>query len=1473
MNAARDNLRGVIRHYPPDVLSAVREQLRSESVRNKAQADSIKTLADAHERNQTDVATLREEMASGGPVRKNPETGELMKPLSPVKRSARDLLHELMGEKSFTTVEDLIPNEKPANVPQAAWDSLTGKLLKQRTALRADIMRDFEIRNTMDESMRPPIEESGIMDKLSKLSEVENILGKYPEATSGRRQKTAIELGSNGEIKNNAPLQTITKKMADQIFGRNLRKIPEMSEFRQLAGQKAEMARLHDIAGSAMDKVLNPLKKAIADAQGQAAAEKALSPIVGEPRYVQTSVHQEQNLVGAEQHTVSLKDASGKEIGTAMLRVAEGNGERRLQVAISQIDASEQGKGYGKQMYRDIISYARDHGFDRVESDTNRTDPANGVWESLRKSGIPVEKIGNKGINRYSIDLHESFDPQKGAISPDMAQRMGGAGIGAAVGGAIGHAPGAVAGGALGFISPDLMKSAPVRAAYAKMQPALKAFGISARDWMMGPPQMGPINPDMKDIISKQKAEIMSPKISLSERLAQFPADVQTKLLDKMHFVNDNPGAITNLIRRLTNDKRGEYFHDLKGKLSVDESPYVSAWLAAGGGNGPQVAHLMGYQAIISDAQKAGLMDVTREYLNLKGYQRVYDVLHERAVQHFADIKNAKAALADPKLSLRDRVQIEDQLKDSQQKLDDIARKTASGDATPRGYNPQKIQADMTQLQQSLSPQQLQSIKGFADRVFAQNRKILDMLHDNGIVSDRDYSTYTSRGPEYIPMHRILDDLTPNTERWQMQGTKSPLYLRQQNVIRALTGSDKVNRDPFIASADANLEGIKEVIRNGVIKDFVSLGKKDPTGVGQYFQEVGSGYKAGPDESLVGLYEKGQPITYAVPRWLGETLQNSSPISTNVAGNAMMRFASTLFKKSITMGNPAFFPVRVARDLQEASLYSKGGIRLTNLGPDAARMVTGWVANVKDSLAKSPAWADYMNSGAAFSSMQRNITPENFLSLDKLGYTQKLHNRIVDTVASANAAAEDAIKMTTYQNLRQRGYSAKAAAWETRRYGGAPDYARSGSMTPTANLYFMFVNAHLQDIARVFARSAEDPKRMIGALGAVTMLAMTATMWNQQQKDENGKPIMRLVPNGDRDRNFVVLTGGTYRANDGSERANYIKIPKPPALRFITNPLEDMLYKSAGQIDKTGTQIGLDAISTLSPLETGLQQGHITGSIARGVVASSNPLLRVGAEEMMNYNTQGEGRPIVSAKQQTLDQSAQYGPNTWPVAKAIGQGGARGAEVGAATGAGLGYLFGGPAGAGVGTAAGAGIGAIGVSPARVEHTLQGTVAGIGTEVIRLSNSAIDTAKQFSAKSEAIRQAPVAGQVVSRFYGGGIDQEGKNAESTFYNSVQQSTQALATYKQYLKEDPTGMQAQAYMKANTDAIWTGRIASKMAEKIGKINKMQQLLEQDPVKNQKALQQLYDGKLQILQAFNRALNTSTTKSQPVQQGTSSR
>jgi hypothetical protein len=1407
----------------------------------------------------------------------------------------RSLYDSIQGRVPRVTMDNFTPRPEPpkgSNISPEVWQSFTGKMVAKMRQDYNSIHQDMDLvlnrAKETDQNPMDALEQASIFDRIRELEGDARKYGNFPAAANnpGRRPVAPVE------GRDPAAAEGITKQMASRMMGKNVDRIPSPDEFTQRANELAEKSRLHRAVGTAIDAQMNKQRGAIGEQQFN--LTEADIP-AGEKDFSSKNIAERARQLGLhpfKTDAARMPDQDGWWNGDVFI---PNDGFIHYEVAQHLLPTTDVVGDSSTAMYKGgWMRWVQGHG--DVGAQVGRLDSA--TIKNLEKAFIANGQYGHQLYVDYTtatgriyslqipagwdeIGLSEAIAKEKatlkipseaGASGAEIAGGMGIGGTagliaGGAVGGPAGAVIGVIGGTVLGAVSPDLMRSKPVVDAWNSMKNIVNGTGVSTKDWFLGNRQMSINDPDMEALITHQRQSPGASDMTWTQRLTRLPLAIQRKIIDRFALVNDQAGPFQRFILRA--DPIGRLF--TKNPITVDDSPYVTLRSAAGYSGGARAISTLLYRGVIEDAAKSELfqnhqgVDYLDKYLNLKGFQRAYEVVLEHHDEISANINDIETKLQSQNITSRQKIALEDDLADAKAEKEAIEYKIGAREVAPRNYDPQKIQAGLQQMEQELSPQQHASIVSLANRVFDQNRQILDLAHDNGIVSDANYQTYIARGNEYIPMTRILDDFSKNTGRWST--ATSPYYLHQQHVIKMLEGSVLDNQSPILASAKANGIAINECVRNMVIGDFLRAGQNDPEGIGKLFKPVSNSYKAQKGEALVGHYEDGVPKTYAVPEQLGQTLQGASPMALDLVGGAAARWIANVLRKGATAGNLAYTSMRALRDTMGAAILSEGGISAKDPLKTALDMAPiigkSWRDNFIDSMRKGPGWQEYMKSGGAFGALQRQINPEHFISLDKLGFAAKVaKGRLIDTFSDFNASVEDAIKMTTFQRLRENGYSVKAAQWEMRRYGGAPDYSRQGEMSPAMNLAFMFFNAKLQDTSRVFAKMAENPARMGVFLGGLSAMVLSAAEWNNSQKDENGKPLINKIDQGDRDRNFVVLLGGTYQTEQGPKPYR-IMFPKPDVVRLLINPLEDAINKVAGREDRSGTQLALNEINRAIPGQFDLQQDHILKTAAQGAAGATNPLIRVLLEQAMNHSMQGEGGPIIPEREQKIDPKFQYGMGTTPVAKAMGQGGIEGMGAGAGMMGAIGGMYYGTPGAVVGAGIGAAAGYSGLSPRRIDHFLRGTTAGAGA----IAASAVGTMVPQQGRTptqygeDRLKQVPVVGQIASRFIGSSIDQEEKTLTEKFYNSSAPITQAFDTVQALKKRDPN--LAMQYEMSHQELVSKGRMVNEMQQRLAKLNSKTREIQEAPAdviddaSRQQALTSLHDARLELLRAYNGILS----------------
>ena len=1431
-------------------LTAVAGVLKDRSERLKTQANAILAGNEAHEKNMP----LRE--ATMGVKRARYTAGEVHIPgeedmgaleagTEPeFKGLARDRMARSTGKTQVPgrTLEDFIPFDAPEGMERSSmsheeqeqFDTFQqGELVKLKK-LDAEIGRDFQIASSTQSAEHFY---DVIYPKLKELDSLGDQLGRFAKTEEvykqGARPDIEPTAGPSGEINIHEGF-VWTKKAADLALNKNNRTIPTIEDFANEAKTRNDKAKIFDDASQRLavlaDRKSNLLQKQLSGSESGVAGPLRPYPSI------QASLQ-------------------GGHAGGGVASLEELGREGRF-VKISRSGMpTDQGKvpdfnlGPGEAGYR-------------VRPDGRR--------ELVSGFETPATE---RGIENYTKEVFGKRLPQRGGGGLEVMGRAaaisGGALAGAKVGapyGITGVIGGGTVGAFIGAVSPDLLGRPAFKFAANTMLPFLRESGTSLKDFFKGPNIHAGVDlPDMREILEEQyhAADGNTPKFS--ERLRQFPGNIYQKTLEPFLFISDNPSHVQRWMLQLLGDQRGSAFRDASGRIKTDDSPYVSARRAVGMTNGHISEIQVGCKSILEDAYNYGTeghIANLRRYLNLKNYERVLEVKQEDITEHQQNIQSWQNKLQSANITPLQEAALHSDIGKASKELIDLQKKMASGAFNPKGFNADKIANNLQQLEQQMGPADFEHMKGLADRYWGQIRQVTDDLHKFEVMTDSAYQKFTSRTNEYAPMYRIMTDLAENAKN-RMTGSKYPLYLMHDDVIKTLEGSERTNQDPFVVLGKFATASYREIFRNKVIQDYLQAGKAEPA-IGEYFKEVSTDTRARQGFSIVGTYEKGIQKRYEVPSYLAEALE-SSPIAARSALTGMLGFTAKYFKAGATGLNLAFTLPLAFTHVIRAGIESEAPL---------VPFVKAWLQSLHQSLEDDPSYREMMRNGAGWGIMQRLITPEYFLDFNNLGWKKRTGSgRILDYVTDLNVALEDRCKLATYKSLRASGYSEKAASWETMRYGGAPDFSHQGAWMPEANAMFMFFNAHLAYLRQDLQRLAENPKKMVVALGAVTAMQMTLAQWNWSRKDEKGEYLMRGIRPFDRDNYWICLSGEKTRdpATGGLVPEVLFRIRKPSPVKFFVNPIENMINKVAHREDQTGTEIALRAVSSWMPGQYQIEPKHPIKDVATGLIASANPALRVPAELALNRTAIG---PIVPQREQGIESQYQIGPGTSATAQAIGQGGLKGAAAGGLWGGTFGEFIGGHPGALAGGAIGATAGAIGVSPRQADYVLKGIGGGLSQEATTVTDpffGGVNQAQRHQGIAK-VKDVPFAGPILGRFVTPGGSYEQEKASKDFYDGMQQAQQQKATFDLLIKQDP--QKAYQYQRQSGDLMFKLGVATEISQRVAALRQMQDQVSQskDLSEDQRNeyLQRIFQARLSMLQAGTRIWKPAASPSPSNSKGT---
>lgn len=1002
----------------------------------------------------------------------------------------------------------------------------------------------------------------------------------------------------------------------------------------------------------------------------------------------------------------------------------------------------------------------------------------------------------------------------------------------------------------------------------ARPETKLDLERVEGPESVVSPAQRTINHPKLEAIRREQRDK---PRPSFTERLADFGVDFYRRYRDQFLWLNDIADPFS---RQLQPELLRNLPERIGGKVPIEQSAYVQARIAQGGAGGMAEIGQKKFAGLLSRAKIEGLGDALTDWLNLQGSKRAWRIVDDKLAYARAQAQgleqqaNTIAASmlqgqATPKAGSRALAKVQNKLAKARKFVRAVESRAKANKVAPKYLTRAELATAEQSFPQTFTPKEMQKIENFAQEFYDATAMAWDDAHVAGIISDATYNKGLSYG-EYIPMHRLMAKTTEVGRRYG----SSALELRTQNVVRKLEGSARTNIDPFTDAFRGWQETYKEIARNSVAKTVVeNWTRLDPTGFGTEIKKVSASHKPPEGYGVIAYFKNGAPIHYQVPEFVALTLKQVGTIETSAASRTLQAFA-TLFRTGTTLANPGFFVPNVIRDIEESAVLAK-----QMRGPTyfLTRYLPMWLDALQGRLRENPDYIASLRAGVQFSTLQRHITPEKFtgeyraalLSSERVRQTlSELKNPLnapkvaFNAIVDFGSALEETTKMSHYKRLRQLGFTEKEAAWEARNYGGSPDFGHRGYASGNANLMWMYLQANVNAITRVFARMAEDPKKAGLIFTTATALAMALQSHNRTVLAPDGSPAWNHVPQADKDNNFIILIDGeSEETTQGAVVPRYYKIPKPLAYRVVYNPISTLIDNSIdGQLDTK--QIALDVTNTLLPGQFSLRKGHVVEGLGYGAVASANPLFRVPVEQISGSGGEiafQEGMPIEPRRLQEVEAEHAYDPSTSLTARSITSAVRRTSDLVFSREAldkksALEKL----------PIIGKGL----TRPKYFEAGVRGMFGGLGEAAVSISDAALGQSKTGVPPTghEAIRRIPVLGPIARRFITTPQDYTEKQAEGRFYELAEHLRTTQTTYNNLLKRDPEAAVKYAEDPFNQNALALAQASAQIAADMSELRNIQEMLAQSPDLSddeKREYARLYHGaRIELLNSFNDSL-----------------
>ena len=486
------------------------------------------------------------------------------------------------------------------------------------------------------------------------------------------------------------------------------------------------------------------------------------------------------------------------------------------------------------------------------------------------------------------------------------------------------------------------------------------------------------------------------------------------------------------------------------------------------------------------------------------------------------------------------------------------------------------------------------------------------MLADSGVISEKRFQELLTKWQNYVPLFRVFEDnedINFGDSMKHIKGSTRDIVNPLESIIR--------NTAQFIQKAELNKAKCL----------LADVARCDASG--WLLEEVD---KSDSDKTTITFWENGKRKYLQTDPDIVRAVNNMGVTNTD-AFIKVIHLITRIARACFTMASPEFALRNVARDWQDATLYTKYGMWVNPLD-----IIRGFLHAWRH----DDVYYEWLTQGAAQASalsLDRDYTQS---TLDKMGrgYWKRLASKdffraLIDGLQVAGEYSEYGTRIAMYKKTKAAILKDKPnataqelqeamleAAFESR---DLMDFARHGKAGASWNKWAAFSNASIQGWDKLY-RSLDfnnDPKRATRTAAKLVLYgALPAMMIFAMYHDDDW---YKDAPNWLKETHWLFKFGDTT-----------IRIPKAAdmGIRFISNAVEKGLDEAYNKHPHKTQEYFLpiwDALPGLMP----------------------TVILPMG-ENIANYSFFTD-RPIVPQSQEKLPAKLQYGPYTTSFAKWVGE--------------------------------------------------------------------------------------------------------------------------------------------------------------------------------------------------------------------------
>lgn len=539
------------------------------------------------------------------------------------------------------------------------------------------------------------------------------------------------------------------------------------------------------------------------------------------------------------------------------------------------------------------------------------------------------------------------------------------------------------------------------------------------------------------------------------------------------------------------------------------------------------------------------------------------------------------------------------------------------------------------------------AMNGFANEWRSMLRQALDDRLAAGLVNRDSYNALNSRYKRYVPLRgRPAEPFDEDFEEFgdafgrglSTGGRGLPAALGRRSMAEGVTSQ----------VAFVHEDTLRRIARNQIGQEFLNLVLAvGDVGMAQVIRPTRRALVNGrvrtihdmgwmQDERNFGLfvdmpmnvgghaYEPGDLVVIRINNRRLATAMTQPQVELRSFERGLRNVNNAWRFMTTGMGNPAFAPVNLIRDVLTASIGTAAQRGIA----DMAGMLSRWpgaFANVfRDAYfdsAPTDEYADFVNAGGDQLYWRENDLESKRTDFDAL--VRRVERRDPNDRTLARTlfgwypaffrAAETASRLATYSQRIATGASPEDAALAARDV--TVDFAKGGMAKPVLNTWYMFLNAGLQGNVNVF-RSARQALAMAPSLVMLGFANGFLARMMAGDDDETGQSRFDNIPSYEKSSNLYFF--------DPTGSGRYVKVPMPYGYNVFVSMGVRMADAVFGRDTAGDVMSGMlaDSLSAFNPIGGSGIKGGVGNVLVSVLPTAVRPIGELAINEDFS------GRPI-----------------------------------------------------------------------------------------------------------------------------------------------------------------------------------------------------------------------------------------------------